>query len=376
MNSGSSYAGLTRVSMRRHRVMDCRVIGERSDAVLATAMLGNDDDRIVRGATHLRRRELILMAGAAAAWPLSARAQQPAMPVIGLLNSGTLATNAAHLAALRQGLKEAGFVDGQNVTIELRWAENQYDRLPALASDLVHGSATVIVGNTLAALSAKTVTTTIPIVFTTGSDPVRDGLVASLNRPGGNITGVVFITERLGAKRLELLRRLMPKPATIAMLVNPNTGETEAERKEVQAAAVAIGQQLIALDIASVADIDNAFATLVQRGAGALLAGTGTFVFNNLQRIVALAARDRIPTMYTAREAVVAGGLTSYGSSISDAYRQAGIYVGRILRGEKPADLPVMQSTKFEFLINLKAAKALGLEISPTLLALADEVIE
>jgi putative ABC transport system substrate-binding protein len=322
------------------------------------------------------RRELIAALAGAAAWPLAARAEQTAVPVIGLLNSGTFAANVKNVAALRQGLKQAGFVERQNLAIELRWAETQFDRLPALAADLIHRPAAVIVGNTLAALSAKAATATIPIVFTTGSDPVRDGLVASLNRPGGNVTGIVFITERLGAKRLELLRQLMPKPAAIAMLVNPHTGETEAERKEVQDAALSVGQQLIVLDIASVPDIESAFATLVQRGAGALLAGTGTFTFNNLQRIVAFAARDRIPTMYAAREAVMAGGLASYSSSISDAYRQAGIYAGRILKGEKPADLPVMQSTKFEFVINLKTAKALGLDVPPQLLALADEVIE
>jgi putative tryptophan/tyrosine transport system substrate-binding protein len=325
----------------------------------------------------MRRREFItLLGGAAAAWPLAAPAQQSAMPVIGLLNSGTFAANARNIDGLRQGLKEAGFVEGQNAALEFRWAENQYDRLPALAADLVHRPVAVIVGNTLAALSAKAVTTTIPIVFTTGSDPVRDGLVPTLNRPGGNVTGVVFITERLGAKRLELLRQLASTPAVVGMLVNPNTSETEAERKEVEAAAAAIRQELVILDVVRIGDFEAAFATLAHRGVGALLAGTGTFMFNNLERIVSLAARARSPTMYTARDAVLAGGLVSYGSQITDAYRQVGIYVGRILNGEKPADLPVMQSTKFDFVINLKTAKALGLTVPPPLLVAADEVIE
>jgi putative ABC transport system substrate-binding protein len=325
----------------------------------------------------MRRREFIsLLGGAAVTRPLAARAQQPVIPVVGLLNSGTSTANARNVGALRRGLEQAGFTEGQNVALELRWAENQFDRLPTLAADLIHRPAAVFVGNTLAALKAKAATTSIPIVFTTGSDPVRDGLVASLNRPGGNVTGVVFITGTLGPKRLELLRQLMPTSAAIAMLVNPNTSETEAERKEVQVAALAIGQQLVVLDIAGIGDIETAFATFAQRGVRALLVGTGTFLFNNRERIVALAARDGIPTMYSAREAVVAGGLMSYGSNISDAYRQAGIYVGRILKGEKPADLPVMQSTKFEFLINLKTAKTLGVTIPDKLLAIADEVIE
>jgi putative ABC transport system substrate-binding protein len=324
----------------------------------------------------MRRRAFIAALAGAAAAPFAAWGQQGALPVVGLINSGRLANNAKNVDALRQTLKESGFVDGQNIAIEFRWAENQYDRLPALATDLIRKPAAVIVGNTLAALSAKAATATIPIVFTTGSDPVRDGLVASLNRPGGNVTGVVFITERLGAKRLELLRQLVPKAAIIGMLINPNTGETEAERKEVQAAAAAIGQDIVTLDVVAVTDLPTAFTTLVRRGVGALLVGTGTFTFNNLERIVTLADSNRIPAMYTVHEAVQAGGLASYGSSIADAYQQAGAYVARILKGEKPADLPVMQSTKFDLAINLKTAKALGLTVPQSLLVAATEVIE
>jgi putative ABC transport system substrate-binding protein len=325
----------------------------------------------------MRRREFItVVGGMAVTWPLVGRAQQPAMPVIGYVNSGTPAANSSNVSAFRLGLKQAGFVEGQTVAIEFRWGENQFDQLPAMVADLINRPMAVIVGNTLSALRAKAATTTVPIVFTTGSDPVRDGLVASLNRPGGNVTGVVFINGALGAKRLELLRQLVPAATTIAMLVNPNTPETEAERRDLQAAAQAIGQQLIILDASTERDIETAIATFVQRGAGALLAGAGTFIFNNLERIVTLAARHGLPASYSEREAVEAGGLMSYGTSLTDAYRQAGIYTGRILNGEKPADLPVMQSTKFEFVLNLRTAKTLGLEIPPTLLALADQVIE
>jgi putative tryptophan/tyrosine transport system substrate-binding protein len=326
---------------------------------------------------HIRRRQFItLLGGAAAAWPVAARAQQRAMPVVGFLRSTSLADATQLVTAFRQGLKEAGSIDGQNVAIEFRSAEDQPDRLPALVTELIRRPVAVIVANNNAALAAKAATKAIPIVFATGSDPVRDGLVASFNRPGGNVTGVSFFAGVPGAKRLDLLHRLVPKATTIGMLVNPNSPDTEAERRDVQAAAQALGQQLIILDVSNDRDIETAFATFMQRGAGALLAGSGAFMFSHRERIVAQAARHALPAGYTDREAAVAGGLMSYAPSISDAYRQAGIYTGRILKGEKPADLPVMQSTKSEFVINLKTAKALGLDVPPMLLAITDEAIE
>ena len=325
----------------------------------------------------MKRREFIgLLGGAAAAWPLVTRAQQAAMPVIGFLRSTSLA-DATHLVtAFRQGLEEAGFVEGQNVAIEFRSAENQPDRLPALVAELIRRPVAVIVGNIAPALATKAATTTVPIVCVTGGDPVQNGLVTSLNRPGGNITGVSFFATVLGAKRLELLRQLVPKATTIAMLVHPNIPSTEMERRDVQAAAQATGQQLIILDISSEREIEPAFATLVQRRAGALLVGSGSFTNSNRERLVALATRHKLPAIFVWREAVVAGGLMSYGTSQSDAYRQAGIYSGRILKGEKPGDLPVMRATKFELVINVKTAKSLGLEVPDRVLALADEVIE
>ena len=314
----------------------------------------------------MRRRDFItLLCGAA--WPLAARAQQPAMPVIGFLRSASLVDTTHLVTSFRQGLKEAGFIEAQNVAIEYRSAEDHLDRLPALVADLIRRQVAVIVGNHNAALAAKAATTTLPIIFATGADPVRANLVPSLNRPGGNVTGVSFLADVLGAKRLELLRRLVPTATTVAMLVSPESPNTEAERSDVQAAAQAIGQQLVILDVRSDREIETAFATLVQRGAGALLCGAGAFLNSHRERIVALAARHGVPAIYNLREFVTAGGLMSYAPSITDVYRQAGIYAGRILKGEKPADLPVQAPTKYELVVNLKTAKALGLDLPSTL---------
>jgi putative ABC transport system substrate-binding protein len=325
----------------------------------------------------MNRREFItLLGGAAAAWPLTAHAQQPAMPVIGFLRSASLADSTHLVAAFRHGLKEMGFVEGQNVAIEYRYADNQLGQLPTLVAELIRRPAAVLVCNNYAALAAKAATTTVPIVFASGSDPVKDGLVESFNRPGGNVTGVSFLAGLLGAKRLDLLRQLVPKATKIGMLLYLNDPGIEGERREMQAAARAIGRRPIILDVSSARDIETAFARLVERGADALQSGNGAFFNSHREQIVSLATRHRLPAIHNFREAVVAGGLMSYAPSITDSYRQAGIYVGRILKGEKPADLPVMQSTNFEFVLNLKTAKALGLDIPPTLLALADEVIE
>jgi putative ABC transport system substrate-binding protein len=324
----------------------------------------------------MRRREFIVFIGGAAAWPLAARAQQAAMPVIGFVRSESLADATNLVTAFRQGLKEAGFVEGQNVTVEYRSGEGQRERLQSVVAELIRRPVSVIAGNSVAMLAAKAATATIPVVFASGGDPVQQGLVASLNRPGGNVTGVVFLSGTLGTKRLELLRQIAPKATAIGMLANPNTTETETERTDVQAAAQAIGMQLIVADVSSDRDIEPALAALVQRGVGALLVGAGGFMTSHRERIVALATRHALPAMYGLREFVAAGGLMSYGTSITDAFRQVGVYTGRILKGEKPADLPVMQSTKFELVLNLKTAKTLGLAIPPSLLALADEVIE
>jgi putative tryptophan/tyrosine transport system substrate-binding protein len=293
------------------------------------------------------------------------------MPVIGFLPSRPF-----YMTAFRQGLKEAGLVEGQDVAIELRSAEDQA-RVPLVVADLLRNwQVALIVGNTPAALAAKAATTTVPIVFATGGDPVRDGLVANLNRPGGNITGVSFISVELGAKQLGLLRELRPGAARIAMLADPKWPLTEPFVSQVRVATSALGQQIEVLYVSSDREIEAAFTTLVQRGAGALHVGVGTFMFSQREQIIALAARHRIPAIYAFRNYVAAGGLMSYGASVSDAYRQAGSYAGRILKGEKPGDLPVMLPTKFEFVINVKTAKALGLEVPDRLLALADEVIE
>ena len=325
----------------------------------------------------MKRREFItLLSGAAASWPLGAHPQPAALPTVVFLRRASLADVPHWVNAFRQGLNEAGFVEGQNVTIEYRSTHNQPDRLPALVSDLVRQPMAVIVANTPAALAVKAATTTVPIVFAGGGDPVAEGLVASLNRPGGNVTGVSFFSGVLGAKRLELLRQVIPRATIIAMLVNPNSPVTEAERRDVQAAAQAIAQQLVIVDVSSDSDIETAFASFVQHGAAALLVGTGGFLNSNREQIVALADRYALPASYSQREGAVSGGLMSYGASITDAYRQVGIYVGRILKGERVADLPVSQPTKFEFVLNLRAAKALGVTVPDKMLALADEVIE
>ena len=328
----------------------------------------------------MTRREFIAaLAGGAAAsafWPLAARAQQSAMPLISLFNSGIAATQTKNVTAFRQGLKEAGFVEGQNVAAEFHWGENQFDRLPALAAEVLARKPAVVVANILAALPMKAATATIPIVFTTGSDPVRDGLVNSLSRPGGNITGVVFITGALGTKRLELLRRFVPKATKIAMLLHPGTAETEAERTDVRAAAQVLGQPIDFLEVRTTGDIETAFTSLASRQVDGLLIGSGTFIANNRSLIVPLAARHKLPAMYATHEPVEIGGLMGYGASLPDAYHQAGRYTGRILKGENPGDLPVIQSSKFQFSINLRTAKALGLEFHPQLLATVDEVIE
>jgi ABC-type uncharacterized transport system substrate-binding protein len=326
----------------------------------------------------MKRRELIALIGSAATWPLAAQAQQPKMPVIGFV--GGTSPDAyvdAQFATFRNGLNETGFVDGQNVTIEFRWAEGQYDRLPKFAAELVSRPVAVILAGSLpSALAAKGKTSTIPIVFVIGADPVKLGVVASLNRPGGNVTGITQYFGALGAKRLELLRGLVPSASVIAIISNPKNANAEDHLNDVQAAARAIGQQTRVFRASSENDIDAAFADLVRQGNGALLVADDPFLSVRRGQIVALAARHAVPTIYYAREFPAAGGLMSYGSSAGDNYRLAGIYVGRILKGAKPADLPVMQPTRFELVINLKTAKALGLEIPVPLLATADEVIE
>ena len=327
----------------------------------------------------MRRREFITLLGSGAvAWPIAARAQQPTMPVVGFLNAGAADTNPTFLAAFRQGLAEAGFVDGQNVTIELRWADNHFDRLPTLAVDLVQRQVNVIAatGGPLAALAAKAATTTIPIVFTSGADPVAAGLVASLSRPGGNITGMSLFYAELGEKRLQLLRDLMPKTDLIAFLVNPKYAEGQAQLKDVPAAAGRLGQQLNVLNVASLNEVEAAFASLGPHMPDGLLVGSDPFFSGVRERIIKFASDHKLPAMYYDRAFVDLGGLMSYATDVKEMYRQAGIYTARILKGEKPADLPVIQPSKFEFAINLKTAKAQGIEVPGHVQQLADVIIE
>ena len=325
-----------------------------------------------------RRELLVALGGAAAAWPLAARAQQPAMPAIGVLSPRSPAVDVPLIAVIRQGLNDTGFFEGRNVTLDYRWADGQYDRLTALAADLVRRQVAVIVapGGEISALAAKTATATIPIVYMGGSDPVRSGLVPSLNRPGGNITGVTSFIFDLEPKRLGLLRELRPNATTIAVLVNPGSPNAEIQVNDIQTAARSVGQQIDILNAGTIRDIDAAFARLAQMRADALLVAGDPIFFNRASQIVVLATRHAIPALYSRREFVAVGGLMSYGATSDESYRTAGVYAGRILKGEKPGDLPIQLPTKFELVINLSTARALGLDVPATLLARADEVIE
>jgi putative tryptophan/tyrosine transport system substrate-binding protein len=324
-----------------------------------------------------KRREFMTLLGGGAAWPLAAGAQQPAIPVIGYLNYGSPESDTPRLTGLRRGLNENGYIEGRNFVIEYRWAGNQADRLSALAADLVQlRVAAIVVAGLLPALAAKAATTSIPIVFVVAANPVQQGLVVSLNRPGGNLTGFNAFSGELGAKGLALLHELVPSTATIGFLENPNNPILELTTRDVIAAASALGLKAHIMKAGTDREIDAAFANLVQARAGALLVGNDLLFNNRMEQLIALAARHAIPTMYLSRDFVVAGGLISYGTSLIENYRQAGLYTGRILKGEKPADLPVMQATKIELAINLKTAKILGLEVPANLLALANEVIE
>ena len=325
-----------------------------------------------------RRELLAALGGAVAAWPRAARAQQPALPVVGFIRTTSADDSLKLVEAFRRGLGEAGYVEGRNVLIEYRYAQGQIDRLPALAADLVTRRVAVLAatGGTVSARAAKAATSTIPVVFTTGDDPVKAGLVASLSRPGGNVTGVSVFTARLGAKRLALLHELIPAATTIAILLNPKNPDSEDEAKDVQEAARALGVEILVLYAGTENEIDAAFTKLVEQRTGALMLGADTFFTSQRARIATLSTYLRIPTADSVREFPEAGGFASYGASLAGVYRQAGVYVGRILKGDKPADLPVLLPTAFEFVINLKTAKTLGLEVPPTVLARADEVIE
>jgi putative ABC transport system substrate-binding protein len=327
----------------------------------------------------MKRRDFITLLGGAAAWPLAARAQQPSIPVVGFLHDGSFEPRVHLVAGFRQGLSEAGLIDDRNVVIEYRWAQDQFDRLPGMAADLVNRQVAVIAtpGSTAAALAAKAATDTIPIVFSVGADPVKLGLVASLNRPGGNVTGMSNFANELWAKNVQLLKELVPAATVIGYLVNPASPNAASYLKGAAAAGSSVtGADIRVLKASTEPELDEAFASLAKLGAGGLVVPNEPFLDSHRATIVALAARYSIPTVYTIREYAFAGGLMSYGPSLADAYRKAAVYLGRILRGEKPSDLPVQQPTKFEMVINLKAAKALGLTVSPTLLLQADEVIE
>jgi putative ABC transport system substrate-binding protein len=325
----------------------------------------------------MRRRQFLgLVGGASIAWPLTGHAQKTTLPVVGFLNSASADGYASMAAAFRQGLKETGYVEGNNVAIEYRWADDRYDRLPALASDLVNRRVKVIFANSPSIAAAKAATRTIPIVIMSGDDPVRLGFVASFNRPGGNITGVTILSQELAAKRLDLLRELVPHAKTIAVLINSDFGPTGRFRSDVEAAAGVLRLSIEFLQANNEPEIDHAFNSLAQTRPDALLVGPGPFLDSRRNLLVALAAKIAIPAAYETRATAVAGGLMSYGADVADGYRRAGLYVGRILKDEKPAELPVDQATKFEFIINLKTAKALGLDVPPALSARADEVIE
>jgi putative ABC transport system substrate-binding protein len=326
----------------------------------------------------MRRREFVTLVGGAAAWPLAARAQQLTLPVVGYLGALSHAAVERSIDAFEAGLMETGYIDGKNVKIEYRWAEGRYDRLPALAADLVRQRASVIfaAGGDPSALAAKAATTTIPIVFILGSDPVKLGLVASLNRPGGNLTGVNLLITEMEAKRLELLHQLVPTATRLAVLLNPKTANAESQLSEVRSASRTLGPQIEVIDASDEHDIDMAFASIAQKKIGGLVISADPFFNNCRSQLIALASRYSMPTLYFVREFTNSGGLISYGTSITDAYHQVGIYAGKILNGAKPSDLPVVQPTNFELVINLKTAKALGLVVPPPLLAAATEVVE